>query len=230
VLLPGSDGSAWLVAATLAAPDEPALFRFNPWAQSLEQADVQPVKLPRRDMPAPIEVDRDTFVWLEPGERGDQLVGLRLGVRSRYAQDPGLVLLTDPLDPGRPLHLAPDRALGDAVAYDGRLSLRDDSVRIQVADTDYADVTIALTLAPESAEPPVVLLGASALGGRDCPWPRGETAEPPSVVRRGSQAVLRFRGGTPRSCPVEPGRLRLGLTAGATASVLSELRIFRSAK
>jgi hypothetical protein len=230
VLLPGSDGSPWLVAATTGAPEVPALFRFNPWSTSFERVEQALAgTLPRRDMPSPLEIDRDTFVWLEPSTRGDQLAGLRLGTRSRYAQDLALVLLFDALDPGRPLHLVPDRALGDAASYDGKLTLRDADVTIQVADTDYADVTISLALAPTSAAPPVVRLGATVLGGADCPWPSGDTSEPPSIVRRAGQALLRFRGGEPRRCEVTTGRLTIGLSAGEAPAVVSELRIRRSA-
>ena len=230
VLMPGSDGGAWLVAAASAAPDERALFRFNPWAQTFERAALpRAVELPRRDMPAPLEIDQDTFVWLTPAARHDRLTGLRLGTRGRYAQDLALILLAEPLDPARPLHLTPDRAIGDSARYDGKLTLRDASVTIRVADTDYQDVTISLTLSPASEAPPLVVLGATALGDRDCPWPSGPTSEPPSVVRRGRQAMLRFSGGEPRSCEVEAGRLTLGLTAGDRPAVVSELRIRRSA-
>lgn len=231
VVLPGSDGGPWLVAAERGSPDIPALFRFNPWSQSFQRAELtRGSSLPRRDMPAPLEISQDSFVWLEPSARGDQLAGLRLGTRSRFAQDLALVLLADPLDPGRPLHLTPDRPLGESASYDGKLSLRDPAVTIQVADTDYADVTIVLTLAPTSESPPVVRLGATALGGTDCPWPSGDASESPRIVRQAEQAVLHFRGGEPRRCRVEPGRLPLGLTAGAAESVLSELRIHRSAR
>jgi len=229
LLLPGSDGSPWLVAAEAGAPEQPRLFRFNPWAQSFEPYDLAPLPLPRRDMPAPLEIDRDTFVWLDPRARGDELVGLRLGTRSRYAQDLALVLLADPLDPGRPLHLTPDRALGAAVSYDGKLTLREPGVVVRVADTDYADVTIVLELAPSSAGPPLVLLGESALGGAECPWPSGDGAEPPSITRKATQAVLRYAGGPPRTCAVAPGRLTLGVGAGDVPAVLREISIVRRA-
>jgi hypothetical protein len=231
ILLPGSDGSPWLVAADRAAPDEPRLFRFNPWAQSFELAPELPSSqsLPRRDWPAPLEIARDTFVWLQPAAHGDQLMGLRLGTRSRYAQDPALVLLADPLDPGRPLHLTPDRPLGSSVSYDGRLTLSDPAVTIQVADTDYADLTLTLKLAQGTRRPPLVLLGQTPLGAESCPWPNGDGEEPPSIVRKGPQAVLRFRGGEPQKCPVEAGRVTLGLRAGDEPSVVSALSIRRQA-
>lgn len=230
ILLPGSDGRPWLIAAELTSPDQTRLFRFDPWAQAFEPASVAaPEGLPQRDRPAPLEIARDTFVWIEATERGDRLVGLRLGTRGRYAQDRALVLLADPLDPSRPLHLTPDRAPRDRARYDGRLHLRSSDVTIEVADTDYADVTITLKLAPGAEQPPVVKLGSTPLGGADCPWPTGGDAEPPQVVRRGKQAVLRFRGGAPRRCEVEAGRLKVGLTTGDAPTVVSELSILRRA-
>lgn len=231
LLLPGSDGSPWLIATEMNRPETTQLFRFNPWARGFEAAPLsRPHSLPSRDMPAPLSLGLDTFMWLEPGAHGDQLIGLRLGTRSRYAQDLALVLLADPLDPTRPLHLTPERAPGEGALYDGKLTLRDSDVIVRVADTDYADVTIDIELSDPSSAPPVVWLGSSPLGGAECPWPEGDTLEAPSIVRRDGQALLRFHGGEPRRCPVGVERLTLGLAAGAETSVVSQLRVRRSAR
>ena len=48
--------------------------------------------------------------------------------------------------PEVPRHLVPDRPLGEAVSYDGKLLLSDPNVTVLVADADYADVTIQLQL------------------------------------------------------------------------------------
>ncbi|HYP88418.1 MAG TPA: hypothetical protein VEQ59_09695, partial [Polyangiaceae bacterium] len=208
------------------------LFRFNPWAASFESTDLpRSLALPRPGTPAPLALGPDTFVWLDEDPDGDRLVGLRLGTRSRYAQDVALVLLADPLDPYHPQHLAPSRALGDSVSYDGRLTLRAPDVTVRVADTDYADVSVELRLRSASEQPPLVMLGKTPLGGSECPWPSGEkpAAEPPRVVRQGGRALLRFAGGEPRSCAVEAGRLTVGLRAGDAESTISELDVRRSA-
>ena len=144
------------------------------------------------------------------------------------------MLLAEPLDPGRPRHLAPTRALGDSVSYDGKLTLRDASVSIQISDTDYADVTIELKLDAQSEAPPVVLLGSAPLGGAACPWPtgkgRGGDFDRNTIVRRGRRALLSFRGESAAPCAVAPGRLTLALTGGNGTAIVRELQIRRSAE
>jgi hypothetical protein len=128
--------------------------------------------------------------------------------------------------------LIPTRPI-DSVSYDGALSLfatpRDRArVDVQVADTDYADVTIELTLL--EGTPPLVLLGDTTLGGDDCPWPdgreRGGDFDRPSVLRHDTHAELRFHGGK-RQCEVASGRLPLALGAGSARAVLGRLDITR---
>jgi hypothetical protein len=233
-LLPGSDGSPWLVAAETDIPDQLRLFRFNAWARRFEPAELPAgVRLPRPGMPAPLALAPDAFVWLDESDDAGELLGLRLGTRGRYAQDLALVLQSEPLDPDRPRHLVPTGPLGDSAGYDGKLTLRDDGVSIQVADTDYADVTVRLKLAPLTEAPPVVQLGTTALGGAACPWPtgdgRGGDLDRPTIVRRGRKAWLRFHGASGEPCAVEPGRLTLALTGGDAPSVVSELEIVRDA-
>jgi hypothetical protein len=101
---------------------------------------------------------------------------------------------------------------------------------VQVADTDYADVSIELTL--ESSGLPVLELGASLLGGDDCPWPegpeRGGAFERPSVVRHGARVELKFHG-RKTSCAVAEGRLTLAIRAGSGRTVLSRLDVLRGA-
>ena len=234
ILLPGSDGSPWLVAAGADLPDKPQLFRFNPWTfpPRFEPATVaNDARLPQPGMPAPVAVDPDAFVWIDDSQGQGQLLGLRLGTRNRYAQDLALVLFSDPADPTRPLHLVPDRPLRDAVSYDGALTLNDPSVTVLVADTDYADVTLTLHLARRGL--PRVLLGKTPLGGADCPWPDGDQTggdfDFPTILRSGAQAELRFHGGG-RVCAVEAGRLQLALQAGDQASTVVELDVQRGVR
>ncbi|HVY28015.1 MAG TPA: hypothetical protein VHB79_15770 [Polyangiaceae bacterium] len=230
ILLPGSDGSPWLIAANDSSPDQPQLFRFNPWSAQFEAVFVaDSVQLPRPDRPQPVSFDVDSFAWPDDMAGHGSLLGLRLGSRSRFAQDLALVITTADDDPTRPAHLVPSGPPGDAVLYDGKLRLLSPEVSVQVADTDYADVSIELTL--DSGAPPLVVLGSSVLGGSECPWPdgpqRGDAFDRPSVLRHDSHAELRFHGGK-TSCQVAEGRLTLALRAGEHRSVVRRLDALRS--
>lgn len=241
ILLPGSDGGPWLVAADQAG--SPRLLRFNPWSRAFSFVTATGEgRLPRPDFPQPVAIDPDTFVWLDDDGEHGELLGMRLGTRNRFSQDVALVLQADPDDPTRPLHLIPDRPLRGAEKYDGKLWLvpgvPDGGVTVSVADADYGDVTIAVHLAapdaaqgiPESA-PPLVLLGDAVLGAT-CPWPdgsdRGGDFDVPTVRRQGARAELRYRGES-RACVVPEGRLRLALRAGEEPSVIRELDVKRAA-
>lgn len=229
LLLPGRDGRPWLIAAATEAPEIAELYRFDPWARrfdAISAAETQ--RLPRAGRAAPVTFDHDAFVWLDEGVERGALFGMRLGSRSRFAQDVALVLSRDAEDSSRPAHLVPSAPTGSSVGYDGALTLRRPDVSVAVADTDYADVTIELTLT--SARLPEVVLGTTALGGPDCPWPdgpkRGGEFDLARVVRRGTRAELRFHGGL-SSCPVPEGRLSLALRAGPGGAVISRLDVIR---
>jgi hypothetical protein len=238
ILVPGSDGSPWLIAATTADPDTPALFRFNPWNSSFSAASVAgPLRLPRPAYPAPVVVAPDAFVWLDERDQHGELLGLRLGTRNRFTQDAALVLRADDVDSSRPLHLAPDRAVVESPIYDGRLWLDPvaEPVVVWVTDTDYADVTVAIQLLDVGeivSVPPRVLLGDVELGGAACPWPDGgvrdEEAMVATVRRIGASAELRFRGGR-QACAARSGRVTLGFRAAAGASVIRRVDVRRQA-
>lgn len=236
ILLPGSDGRPWLVAEAEGEPGKPRLFRFDPWLERFDPADVpDDLRLPRPAYPRPISIDPDAFVWLDDNRKRGELVGMRLGTRNRYTQDLALVLRFDPDEPARPLHLVPDRPLVEPERYDGKLWLYPREVgpplTVAVADADYGDVSISLRVAADSALP-LLLLGSSVLGGEDCPWPDGEKSgealEVPRVVRRGTTVELSLRGGT-TTCGAPAGRLTLALQAGGEPSVIEELEIVRGA-
>jgi hypothetical protein len=239
LLLPGSDGSPWLVAALTSEPGTPRLFRFNPWTRRFSLADVPAgLRLPRPGLPRPLAIDTDAFVWVDDGDEHGELLGLRLGTRNRYAQDLALVLLSDPLEPTRPLHLVPSRPLRGDEAYDGQLRLQpsdDDPLTVYVADADFADFVANVQLAelgPDSV-PPRIVLGNVEVGGAGCAWPEGtrpggSTGEA-ELRRRGSELELRY-GGRARSCAGPEGRVSLGLRAGASSSVVTELRVVRGAR
>lgn len=242
ILLPGSDGSPWLVAANLETASEPRLFRFDPWAQRFVSARVpEGIRVPRPGTTAPVAIDTDTFVWIDDERGHGELVGMRLSTRNRYVQDQGLVLLYDPEDPRRPQHLVPDRPLGRAARYAGALELFgaafraqlaepdfEPDVTIRVADADYADVTVKLRVKGDAL--PLVVLGDALLGGPDCPWPEGSSSggdfDSLTVARKSTRAELRFRGAA-RVCSVKPGRLTLGLRANSGASVVTQLDVLR---
>lgn len=245
ILLPGSDGRPWLVAEREGQRGTPRLFRFDPWLQRFDEVDVpEGLRLPRPDYPQPVAIGPDAFVWLDDDGNRGELLGLRLGTRNRYARDLALVLLFDPDEPARPLHLAPDRPLRDPERYDGKLWLypRDEDeppLTVSVTDTDYADVRVTLRLAPAneqldvpSSQPPIVLLGGVQLGGDHCPWPAGRKTgaefDQPRVLRRGGQVELRLHGGV-TTCSVPAGRLKLGLRAQRDVAVIEQLDVVRGA-
>jgi hypothetical protein len=173
-----------------------------------------------------LALEPDTFVWVHEQNEASALLGLKLGQRSRYARDVALVLSSDPTDPARPQHLVPSRAVREGEAsYDGALTLTDPALVVSVADTDYADLTLQLRVSGHSL--PRVFLGPTELGGDDCPWPDGDGDGRPTIVRRGTQAVLRHHGGISAVCDVDAGRLPLGVAAGPEGSVLLELEVAR---
>jgi hypothetical protein len=229
VLLAGSDGSPWLVAAERATPDVPQLYRLNPWAARFEPEELSPsVRLPGFGRPV-LALAPDTFVWVDDSDGAGRLLGLRLGARSRFTHDATLVLSSDPRDPSRPAHLVPTRAPTETTSYDGALTLGDPELTVLVADTDYADVTIELRLAGQAL--PLVVLGDVVLGGDACPWPEGAASgagdDEATVVRRGERAELRYRGARAAACSVAPGRLTIGLRAGSAEATVRRLQITR---
>ena len=240
ILLPGSDGSPWLVAASDETPEFPRLFRFDPWAQHFDPAPVPDgIPLPRPGMPQPLALDPDAFVWLDDDDASGRLMGLRLGTRNRFSQDVALVLLSDPLET-RPQHLVPDRPPTDAISYDGTLRFNGapqdhtaarPEVTILVADTDYADLTLKVHLV--SGVPPRVVLGDVVLGGAECAWPDGDERSAdallPTVIRHGNRAELLFHGGA-QACAVPAGRLELGVRGANGVSLIQQLDVVRGAQ
>lgn len=239
ILLPGSDGSPWLVASPLNEPTAQVLYRFNPWDGGFYAVSAPgELRLPRAGFPEPVVVAPDTFVWLDDVGEVGQLLGLKLGTRNRFAQDVALVAQPDEQVRSRPLHLAPERPLTAAERYDGRLHLSSEAkpaTVVRITDTDYADVTVQIHLLDDggaASVPPVVLLDDVPLGGENCAWPdgdaRGGDADVPTLARKAEHVELRFHGAR-RACAAPKSRVSLGFTAGAGDSLITRVDVLREA-
>jgi hypothetical protein len=219
----GSAGEPWLYSRV---GSKAVWRRFDPWTGELYQPERAPRSGPVEGAAAPLAVDSGAFVWLEPGELVT-VSGFRHGVRGPFARDIAPLLIA-----GRE-HVAPSRlptgvaSSGIEYSADG-LGLRGAEALAVVADTDYADVDLTLTLT--SGPAPVVVLGSTRLGGAECPFGVLEAATPGEVItvrRRGATATLERRG-TRRKCAVESGRLGVALSAsGPSASFVRALELRR---
>lgn len=220
VLLGAGRGAPLLASG---APGDERLYRFDPWQARFEALPIALPVPPRAGLPV-LALDGNAFLWLAESEDGPEIFGLRLDTRGRYARDVFLVAQPDPVDPARPLHLVPDRPVGAEVQYDGALTLEPNSeVTVYVTDTDYADVTITLTLEGEGR--PRVVLGPFEAGGPDCPWPEGASSEV-RVERTGSEVALVVASHR-IACPAPRGRVRLGLRGGDEATRVVRLEVNR---
>ena len=103
-LLPGSDGSPWLIA------DNAELYRFDPWRADFEPAGTELGLDGALSPPRFVAMGPDSFAWLSDDAQGVVLGGVRLGTRSAFSNDVPLVTPRDPNDPSRPAHLVPDHA------------------------------------------------------------------------------------------------------------------------
>jgi hypothetical protein len=169
-LVPGANGRPWLLAAG-------RFGHFDPWTRRFDVVD-----LGRTDgatvLGTPVGIRPGVFAWLEAGASGVQLAGLYHSQRGAWTQDvaPLLVGSATGLLPERPpvvdaaeqVHLSYDVARG--------LELEGSSAVVEIADTDYADFSLVLSLA-EGPPPLIELVGASggrdgvSFGGIECPWP-----------------------------------------------------------
>ncbi len=104
LLLPGSDGSPWLIVQTDGGV---RALRFNPFRARFE-LESGTGELPDPKLVPPVSIAPDHFVWIGPGDL-PSLFGLRASTRGRFSNDVGLVATSHPLDPLWPEHLAPDR-------------------------------------------------------------------------------------------------------------------------
>ncbi len=234
-LLPAEGGRAWLIAGSRSA-------RFDPWLGRFEWVPDSPFATDRGGVRHLVAVDSGLALWLASGEAGATVLGLRHGRRSRYAQDVSPLLATGP---ERLLPLRLTRSEGDLLRYapgEG-LELRGPSAAFVIAETDYAALTLSLSLAEGPApfvrlsptEPPAAAL---TVGGEACPWPAfaddpGDGTSTRELVisrSRGRVVVLGTQGDAAQICSLAPDpRVRVEIvgTAGGI-SRLSSLEIHRA--
>ena len=201
LLLPGSDGSPWLVSAR--GDGTACLWRFEPWPEgavpnedpAANVADpssharllttaltLDPAPDPRSP---PLSLGPDALVWIA-SEGG--LFGARLGHRGPLSRDDLPLVSRSEDSPFRPAHLAPDRDVHPldgassgakpSVAFDGSLRLEPTNppVTLWATDTLYDDVAISLDIdaAPDGAWPtfPELVLGGTLVAEPVvCRWP-----------------------------------------------------------
>ncbi|HEY3253185.1 MAG TPA: hypothetical protein VGJ91_04520 [Polyangiaceae bacterium] len=124
-LLPGSDGSPWLIAdggepgGASSPASRLALYRFNPWQATFERAGIDLGLGQELAAPRWVAMGLDSFAWLAEDAQGVVLNGLRLGTRSAFSSDVPLVTLRHAGDPLRPAHLVPDRPPSADLSYEG---------------------------------------------------------------------------------------------------------------
>jgi hypothetical protein len=225
LLIPASNGAPFLIYGP---PGARSVLRFDAWRPGFDQEPDLPNPLPDDAASRPIALDPGAFAWIAPQAGGASLLGVRHGTRGRFARDVALLAETDPDDPLGPLHLIPDRPPADgSVSYDGTLRLG--IATVFVTDADFEELALEIELG--SGPLPIVLLGASELGGTSCAWPGtardDATPEQLRVLRSQAGAQLE-RQGALQACSVSPGRLSVGIKGGGVgASVIADLKVRR---
>jgi hypothetical protein len=246
ILLPGSDGSPWLIASREdangeAIPGTTALYRFDPWSGQFEPA-AQTLTL-GDSLPRIASVGPDAFVWLSERNGQPVVAGTRLGTRGALANDIGLVALRDPAHPERPAHLVPDHlpnacsgsSCVDTLSYDGGLQLGRASsatspVCVFIADATFADFVLDLDF---DGELPTFSAGGPLLGGRDGACSLGPPLESDAgkssarLVRRGPSAQLSV-GAASATCTVGTERAPLAVCASNRGALtVTAMRVTR---
>jgi hypothetical protein len=228
-LLPGSDGSPWLLTAQRSSdgsldPSRAQAFRFNPFRARFEAVTDDLGELPGTLLEPPLVVAPDHFFWLSP-DQAPAFVGLRAGTRERYARDVALVSSRHGLDPSWPLHLAPDRDPAGRLSYDGQLHFADEShITVFVTEALYEDVHVQMDV---DGPPPWIVIGQTTLGDEHCPWPDGVSARETLSVRRVGATALLTRGSAAQSCALPAGAEPIGVASPGVATTLIELELER---
>lgn len=191
----GANGSPWLIAGT-------RLGRFDPWLERFETIDPGIAGLGAVSG-APLALRPGLFAWLATREAGLALVGLYHEQRGPWARDVAPLLLGSAtgLVPDRPPSASPGAGDGRIVYSPATgLELAGPRAIVSVADTEYADFRLELTLA--GGPPPLVrLLGAgseaAAFGGLECPWPADGVASTTRLALRRSLDQVWLEAGDP---------------------------------
>jgi hypothetical protein len=178
-LLPAAGGAPWLMA-------NGRLGRFDPWRGSFSVTDVAGSGGQRLIVGDPRAVGPGLFVWLEADADAVTLVGFYHSQRGSFTQDVAPLLLGsgDNVAPHRPpTSGADEQEIILRYTPSAGLELLGAAAVASVADTDYADFTLELSLA--SGPPPLLRLvapgsaadDAASFGGLQCPWPDLNPAE-----------------------------------------------------
>jgi hypothetical protein len=239
VLLAGSDGRPWLIAAATGGDGQPnprtrALYRFDPWLKSFSRADSD---LDSSAAARFVSTGPDAFVWLDEDELGSVLRGARLGNRSSYSSDATLIELPDPDDASRPAHLAPDRPLSGEAHYDGALSFAQADAGstkacVWISDALFADFSASVEYTSSAA--PALRIGARGFTDPSssdtdpaCQLPAAAGSGTLLVKRAGNQVALTI-GAARSACQIGASRVELGLCASELGPVrLTRLRVTR---
>lgn len=172
-LVPAAGGAPWLMA-------NGRLGRFDPWRGSFSLTDVVAPGRGRALVGEPRAVGPGLFVWLEADATTLALVGFYHSQRGALTQDVAPLLLGsgDSVVPHRPpTSGASEQDIILRYTPSAGLELFGAAAVTRVADTDYADFTLELSLA--SGPPPLLRLvapdgaadDAASFGGLQCPWP-----------------------------------------------------------
>ncbi len=245
-LVPGAGGAPWLLA-------EEQLGHFDPWLARFEVLDAAGAGARVGVVGEPVALGPGSFAWLRADATGMQAVGFYHSQRSAFTEDVAPLLLgsAQGIVPHRPPAAS---ETGDAtLRYSAArgLELSGSAAVVSVADTDYADFTLELSLA--SGPPPLLELfgtgvhadARASFGGLECPWPDFELPDgsnPATLVRLRVQraaGLVRLelssngkgnsqRAPCQRSLPERVG-LRLVGTPGGT-SQLTRIFVRRSAE
>lgn len=245
VLVPGSDGRPWLVAAAAgAAPGAGSrvLRRFDPWLAEFAREPSLPAPLDGPPLlaggaPTPprfVAVDAGLFVWLlrDPQDGHPVLAGFRHGTRTPFAQRVAPLLLGDTegiaLDRTPILSDGPGKDAWRDAATGTVVLTPDAAATLVITDVTYADVRLGLDV--RAGAPPVVHLGSSAYGSGACGWPSAPTTGPltATLARVGGDVRLTIAGAS-RSCRGPSGRVSIRLQASTTRVEIASITVNRGA-
>ena len=172
-LVPGAEGAPWLIA-------DGRLGQFDPWRARFNQVEGTALGAASVSLSEPVAVGPGLFVWLQADTEAIEVAGLYHSQRGPFSQDVAPLLVGS----GRGIvpHLPPmssEAAAEVTLQYSVAAGLRlaGSAAVASVADTDYADFTLELSLA--SGPPPLLKLvsagssldSSASFGGLECPWP-----------------------------------------------------------